>query len=95
MLEITNEIRIMSNAHIKRHSEIEEDLRLRIEASEKFLVKKLAYNLDLILSNPEMYLDEKTSNDLFNLLVGGLITNGEYIPVEAQKVYDAIFAQKD
>lgn len=95
MLEIANEIRIMSNAHIKRHSESEEDLRLRIDASEKFLVKKLAYNLDLILSNPEMYLDEKTSNDLFNLLGGGLITNGEYIPVEAQKVYDAILAQED
>ena len=95
MLEIANEIRIISNAHIKRHSESKEDLRLRIDASEKFLVKKLAYNLDLILSNPEMYLDEKTSNDLFNLFGGGLITNGEYIPVETTKVYDAILAQKD
>ncbi len=95
MLEIANEIRIMSNAHIKSHSESEEDLRLRIDASEKFLVKKLAYNLDLILSNPEMYLDEKTSNDLLNLFGGGLITNGEYIPVETKKVYDAILAQND
>jgi hypothetical protein len=42
-----------------------------------------------------MYLDEKISNDLFNLLGGGLITNGEYIPVETKKVYDAILAQND
>ena len=95
MLEIANEIRIISNAKIRRDNENEEDLRCRINASEKFLANIVAYNLDRLLSDPKIDLNEKTSKRLFDLFGGGLITNGEYIPVEAKKVHDAILAQKD
>lgn len=95
MLEIANEIRIISNAKIRRDNENEEDLRCRIDASEKFLANIVAYNLDRLLSDPKIDLNEKTSKKLFNLFGGGLITNGGYIPVEAKKVHDAIIAQKD
>ncbi len=95
MLEIANEIRIISNAKIRRDNENEEDLRCRINASEKLLANIVAYNLDRLLSDPKIDLNEKTSKRLFDLFGGGLITNGEYIPVEAKKVHDAILAQKD
>ena len=95
MLEIANEIRIISNAKIRRDNENEEDLRCRINASEKFLANIVAYNLDRLLSDPKINLNEKTSKKVFDLFGGGLITNGEYIPVEAKKVHDAILAQKD
>ena len=94
MLEIANEIRIISNAKIRRDNENEEDLRCKINASEKFLANIVAYNLDRLLSDPKIDLNEKTSKKLFDLFGGGLITNGEYIPVEAKKVHDAIIAQK-
>jgi len=95
MLEIANEIRIMSNAQIKRNDESDEEYSRRIDASEQYLTDKVASNLDRILSNKELQLDAKTSKELFGLFGGGVTMNGEYIPVESKKVYEAILAQNE
>ena len=95
MLEIANEIRIMSNAQIKHNDESEEEYSRRIDVSEQYLTDKVASNLDRILSNKELQLDARTSKELFGLFGGGVTMNGEYIPVESRKVYEAILAQND
>jgi len=95
MLEIANEIRIMSNAQIKRNDESEEEYSRRIDASEQYLTDKVSSNLNRILSNKELQLDVKTSKTIFGLFGGGVTMNGEYIPVEPKKVYEAILERND
>lgn len=95
MLEIANEIRIMSNAQIKRAGESEIEYVERIEASEKYLTEKVASNIDKLLLDQTQQLDMKTSKELFGLFGGGVVINGEYIPVEHTKVFEAIVAQND
>ena len=95
MLEIANEIRIMSNAQIRRAGEREIEYVERIEASEKYLTEKVASNIDKLLLDQTQQLDMKTSKELFGLFGGGVVINGEYIPVEHTKVFEAIVAQND
>lgn len=95
MLEIANEIRIMSNAKIRRSGESEQEFAERIEATEKYLTEKVANNIDKLLIERTPRLDVKTSKELFGLLGGGVIMNGEYVPVEHSKVFEAIMAQND
>lgn len=93
MLEIANEIRILSNAQIRRECENEEQYLERVNASEKFLTERVAMNLNRLLSDEKLAFDIKTSRELFGLMGGGVRLNGEYVPVEIPKVYEAILAQ--
>ena len=93
MLEIANEIRILSNAQIRRECESEEEYIERVSASEKFLTERVAMNLNRLLSDERLAIDIKTTRELFGLMGGGVRLNGEYIPVEIPKVYEAILAQ--
>ena len=93
LLEIANEIRIMSNSQIKRECESEEQYLERVSASEKFLTERVAMNLNRLLSDEKLAIDIKTTRELFGLMGGGVRLNGEYVPVEIPKVYEAILAQ--
>lgn len=92
MLGMVNEIRIISNAQIKKDCESEElCIKLQKEA-EKFLSEKVAANLDLLLSNENLRLDLSTSKELFSLTGGGVRLNGEYISVQPIKVDEVLKA---
>lgn len=93
MLEIANEIRILSNAQIRHECESEEQYIDMVNASEKFLTERVAMNLNRLLSDERLVIDIKTSRELFGLMGGGVRLNGEYVPVEIPKVYEAILAQ--
>lgn len=93
MLEIANEIRILSNARIRSECESEEKYIEQIKVSEKFLTDKVAENIDRLLSDKQYTFDVKTSLDIYSLMGGGVRMNGEYIPVESSRVYEAILAQ--
>lgn len=93
MLEIANEIRVLSNAQIRRECESEEQYIERVSASEKFLTERVAMNLNRLLSDERLAIGIKTTRELFGLMGGGVRLNGEYVPVEIPKVYEAILAQ--
>lgn len=93
LLEIANEIRIMSNSQIKRECESEEQYLERVKASESYLTERVASNIDKLLSDDKLCIDVKTSKELFGLMGGGIRINGEYVPVELTKVHEAILAQ--
>ena len=95
MLEIANEIRIMSNAQIQRECESEEQYLKRVKASENYLTERVAVNINRLLSDERLAFDIATSRRLFGMMGGGVRLNGEYIPVEVPKVYEAILAQND
>jgi hypothetical protein len=65
----------------------------RVTASEKFLTERVAMSLNRLLSDEKLAFDIKTSRELFGLMGGGVRLNGEYVPVEIPKVYEAILAQ--
>lgn len=86
ILGAANEIRIMSNARIRQKCKSEQ---LSIESqreSEKLLSEKVAFKLDQLLSNENLKLDFDTSQELFSLTGGGIRRNGEYIPVQVEKI---------
>ena len=95
LLEIANEIRIMSNSQIKRECESKEQYLERVRASESYLTERVASNIDRLLSEDKLCIDVKTSKELFSLMGGGIRINGEYVPVELTKVHEAILAQDD
>lgn len=86
VLGVVNEIRIISNAQIKRESESEEIYLQRVKESETFLMNKVATCLDNMLSMETLRLDMNTSRQLFSLTGGGIKINGEYVPVQAEKI---------
>ena len=61
----------------------------------KSITEKVANNIDKLLIEQTPCLDMKTSRELYGLLGGGVIMNGEYVPVEHSKVFEAIKAQND
>lgn len=92
MLGAANQIRIISNARISESCETE-SLRIeRQKEAEKFLSNKVAIELDSILSNKDLHLDLNTSRELFSLTGGGVRLNGEYVPVQAVKISEALKA---
>ena len=95
LLEIANEIRIMSYSQIKRECGSKEQYLERVRASESYLTERVASNIDRLLSEDKLCIDVKTSKELFGLMGGGIRINGEYVPVELTKVYEAILAQDD
>lgn len=90
MLGIAHEIKILCNSRIADQFE-NEDMRLENqEKAEKLLTKKVADNINALLSDGKLQLDASTSKKLFSLLGGGIIINEEYIPVETEKIGLAI-----
>ena len=65
MLEIANEIRIMSNAQIRRSGEGNQEFAERVETTEKYLTEKVANNIDKPLIEQTPRLDVKISKELF------------------------------
>lgn len=92
MLGVVNEIRIISNARIRKECPSEELCIERQKEAEKFLSKKVAIGLDQLLSNKNLRLDLSTSRELFSLTGGGVRLNGEYVPVQAMKIDEALKA---
>lgn len=90
MLGVVNEIRIISNAQIRKECESEELCIERQKEAEKFLSEKVALSLDKLLSNKNLRLDLNTSRELFLLTGGGVSFNGEYAPVQPMKIAEAL-----
>ena len=92
MLGVVNEIRIISNARIRKECESDELCIERQQEAEKFLSEKVALSLDKLLSNKNLRLDLNTSRELFSLTGGGVRFNGEYAPVQLMKIAEALNA---
>lgn len=92
MLGVVNEIRIISNARIRKDCKSEELCIERQKEVEKFLSEKVAAGLDQLLANKNLHLDLNTSRELFSLTGGGVRLNGEYVPVQAIKIDEALKA---
>jgi hypothetical protein len=92
MLGMVNEIRIISNTRIRKACESEELCVEQQKEAEKFLSEKVAVGLDRLLSNESLRLDLNTSRELFSLTGGGVHLNGEYVPVQAAKIDEALKA---
>ena len=92
MLGVVNEIRIISNARIRKDCESAELCIERQKEAEKFLSEKVATGLDQLFSNENLCLDLNTSRELFSLTGGGVRLNGEYVPVQAIKIDEALRA---
>ena len=92
MLGVVNEIRIVSNTRIRKDCESEGLCIERQKETEKFLSEKVATTLDQLLSNENLRLDLNTSRELFSLTGGGVRCNGEYLPVQATKISEALKA---
>ncbi len=90
MLGMANEIRIISNARIRKDCESEELYIERQNKAEKLLSERVAIGLDQLLSNENLQLDLNTSKELFSLTGGGVHLNGEYIPVQATRIDEAL-----
>lgn len=90
MLGVANEIRIISNTRISKDCESEEICIERQHEAEKFLSEKVACELDKLLSKENLRLDLNTSRELFSLTGGGVRLNGEYVPVQAIKIDEAL-----
>lgn len=94
MLGIAHEIKILSNSRIADQYE-DENIKLENQVRvEKFLVEKVADNINDLLSVETLKLDVPTSKKLFGLLGGGIRINEEYIPVETEKIALAINSMK-
>lgn len=92
MLGVVNEIRIISNARIRKDCKSEEQCIERQKEAEKFLSERVAIGLDQLLSNENLQLDLNTSRELLSLTGGGIRINGEYIPVQAMKIDETLKA---
>ncbi len=95
MLGVENEIRIISNARIRKDCESEELCIERQKEAEIFLSEKVAAGLDQLLSNENLRLDLNTSRELFSLTGGGVRLNGEYVPVQAKKIMEQLKEKDD
>lgn len=92
VLGVVNVIRIISNTRIRKDCKSEELCIEQQKKVEKFLSEKVAAVLDQLLSNGNLYLDLNTSRELFSLTGGGVWLNGEYVPVQAIKIDEALKA---
>ena len=94
ILGVAYEIKILSNSRIADRFD-NENIRLENQHKvEKLLVKKVADNINNLLSDKRLQLDVSTSKQIFSLLGGGIRINEEYIPVEIEKIELAISSMK-
>lgn len=91
-LGMANEIRIISNARIRKDCKSEELCIKQQKEAEKFLSEKVAASLNRLLSNENLRLDLNTSRELFSLTGGGVRLDGKYVPVQAIKIDEALKA---
>lgn len=70
MLGVVNEIRIISNAQIRKDCESDELCFECQKEAEKFLSERMAAALDQLLSSESLQLDLSTSRELFALTGG-------------------------
>jgi len=90
MLGVAYEIKVLSNTRISKQFK-DEKLRLENQAKvERFLVEKVSNNINSLLSDEKLLLDVNTSKQIFSLLSGGIEINGDYVPVELEKLDTAI-----
>jgi hypothetical protein len=92
VLGVVNVIRIISNTRIRKDCKSEQLCIEQQKKVEKFLSEKVAAVLDQLLSNGNLHLDLNTSRELFSLTGGGVWLNGEYVPVQAIKIDEALKA---
>lgn len=90
MIGMANEIRIMSNARITEAYESEKQSIEKQKDVEKFLSEKVAYGLNRLLSDERLELDSDVSAELFALTGGGIRDEGEYVPVQTDKLRKAM-----
>ena len=90
MLGLANEIRILSNSRIRKTCDSDPDYLENVKEAEHFLSAKVAGNLDRLLSDPKIRLDLDTSRELFALTGGGVRINGEYAPVQVERIEEAL-----
>lgn len=91
MIGMANEIRIMSNARITEACKSEKQSIEKQKDVEKFLSEKVAYGLNRLLSDERLELDSDVSAELFALTGGGIRDEGEYVPVQTDKLRKAMF----
>lgn len=84
------EIKIISNTKIKNETQNQDEYIEKKELAEKILAAKVASSINELLSNKQLALDSPQSNQIFNLLGGGIRMEGEYVPVDLNKVYIAL-----
>lgn len=84
------EIKIISNTKIKNETQNQDEYIEKKELAEKILAAKVASSINELLSNKQLALDRPQSNQIFNLLGGGIRMEGEYVPVDLNKVYIAL-----
>ena len=84
------EIKIISNTKIKNETPNQNEYLEKKELAEKILAAKVASSINELLSNKQLALDSPQSNQIFNLLGGGIRIEGEYVPVDLNKVYVAL-----
>lgn len=84
------EIKIISNTKIKDETPNKKEYIEKKELAEKILAEKVASSINTLLSNKQLVLDSSQSNQIFNLLGGGIRMEGEYVPVNLDKVYVAL-----
>lgn len=90
MIELAKEIRIMSNVRIKQESKTKKESIEGQKIAEQYLTTKVSDTINKLLSDERLSLDIGTSKEIFSLVGGGIRINGEYVPVEAEKVRKAI-----
>lgn len=93
-MEQHTEIKILSNTRIVDQIEDEKTRLENQSKAENILAEKVANNINELLSDDKLLLDVSTSKQLFILLDGGVRLNGEYVPVELDKVNEAINSMK-
>lgn len=84
------EIKIISNTKIKNETPNKKEYIEKKELAEKILAEKVASSINTLLSNKKLVLDSSQSNQIFDLLGGGIRMEGEYVPVNLDKVYVAL-----
>ena len=90
MLGVAYEIKILSNTRIVDRVENAQTRLENQNVAEQMLTQKVTAKINDLLSDEALLLDVSTSKQLFNLLGGGIRINGEYVPVETEKVGIAI-----
>lgn len=92
ILGLANEIRIMSNARIRKDCESDELCIEKQKQAEQLLTERVALCLDQALSSRTLSLDLNTSKELFSLTGGGVRLNGEYVPIQPKKIEEVLHA---
>lgn len=90
ILEVAYEIKILSNTKISDQSESEQTKIENQAQAEKLLSGKVTDYINKLLSDDALKFGDYEQRQLNNLLGGGIKVNDKYIPVELNKVNDAM-----